>query len=158
MKLIPTAIALASLLAACGSDGEDTVSTMISATEGGTVEVEGTETRLAIPADSLGEDTEVTVAMASIADYEELEGAIDLVIDLSPPTALSASAALTIDTSDMQISTDAYLSVRQYVDGQWLQPELSSAELSSGGVIITKVSLLAPTAVVAAEVVPTSGN
>jgi len=136
-------------LAACGSSGGESATALITASEGGALQIDGTETRVDIPADALAEDTEITISMGHLADFGTAADARDDVLVFSPDgIVLSKPASVTLSPGDPAIEAGQLVSILQYVDGGWYPPEVSSAEVGSGGVVHAAVTLLAPIAIV----------
>jgi hypothetical protein len=142
--------ALAALaLAACSDGGGGGTGTaLISATAGGSVEIEGTSTRLTIPPEALEIDTEVTVQLDGLDAYGELDDGVDDVLVIEPTLILGRPAELLFDVGDA-VDADMALSIRQWSDQAWIQPEISSARIVSGGLVATTLTQLAPPADVA---------
>jgi hypothetical protein len=125
---------------------------LVTAAEGGTVEVSGSETRLVIPPAALTADTEISVSFGRLDDFAPLDNARDRVLVMAPEgTVLSRSASLTFDPGEPALGGFEYVTIRQYVDGGWYPPEQSSAEIGSGGLVAASIDLLAPTALVVLE-------
>jgi len=148
--LFPIALAVA----ACGGAGgdDDSATVLITAAEGGSIEIDGTDTRVVIPADALGEDTEITISMGHLADYGAADDARDGVLVFSPDgIVLSRPAEITLNPGDPAVDGTELVSILQFVDGGWYPPEVSSAAIGSGGLVGASVSVLAPVAVVIKE-------
>jgi hypothetical protein len=142
-----TRLALAlSLLAACGGGGGSTTQ-RIPAAQGGTVSLD--DTRLDIPANALGEDTDVSIEIAALADFGALADARDRVLVIEPAgTTLAVPATITLDPGAPAIEQDQLVSIAQFVDGAWVTVAESGAEVGSGGLVTANIDLFAPTAVV----------
>ncbi len=134
-------------LTACKDNGEPSGNTvLITASQGGTVSMDGDETTLSIPANALAADTEIAVSYGSLADYGALENGLTRVLVLEPGgTALEVPATLLLDPGTT-IGADKVVSVRQWMDGGWYGTQ--QAQVVSGGLVSTTVSYLAPLAVV----------
>ncbi len=147
---------------ACGGSGDDESSGMITVDEGGSIEIEGTDTSIDIPANALGEDTEITISLAELGDFAALESGRNAVLVIAPDgLVLSAPATITIDPGAPAVTGDQLLSIRQFrsgVDGGWVSPELSTAELHSGGLVTASIIQFAPTALVVKDPLVASGT
>src|SRR5687767_3963998 len=98
---------------ACGGDGAGSASMVVTAAEGGTVQVSGEETRLEIPPGALAEDTEIVLSIASLSDYPALEHGRDRVLVIEPDgLVLSAPAELLFDPGAPDIASDDLVSIR----------------------------------------------
>jgi hypothetical protein len=146
-------LALSSLLiiclaAGCGNNTKIAGNAVIiRADEGGTVDMQGDETSLSIPANALSEDTEIGIEYGSLSDYPTLENARQRVLVMTPAgTSLSTPATVLMDPGSPPIGADKVVKVVQYVDGGWYGTQ--SAEVVSGGLVSASVSLLAPLAIV----------
>ena len=147
---------------ACGGSGDDETSDLITVDEGGSIEIEGTETRIDIPANALAEDTEITISLAELSDFAALDDARNTVLVIAPDgLVLSAPATLTLDPGEPAVTGDQLLSIRQFrsgVDGGWVSPEVSAAQLHSGGLVTASIIQFAPTALVVKDPPVASGT
>lgn len=147
--LLTLPLALALGLGACGSDSEkESAASLISASEGGTISLSDS-TRITFPAGAVAEDVEMTMSVADVSDFAALEDARTGVLQFDPEMALENSAEIQWDLSDVDSSSSVH--IMQFVDGQWLRPEVSSVEIGSGGVALASVHQLSPTALVVTE-------
>lgn len=137
-------------MAACGGgSGDDSATSLITASEGGSIEIPGTDTRVDFPADALAEDTEITILLGGLADYGAADDARERVLVFSPDgIALNQPASLKLDPGGAAIEATEQVSILQFVDGGWYPPEVASAEVGSGGLVTASVAVLAPVAVV----------
>ncbi len=169
MHGLTRAISLASLITSfglasgCGGGGDDDSSSMlISADDGGSVQIDGTEVSIEIPANALSEDTEVTLSLARLSDFGPLDDARDKVLVIAPDgLQLFAPATVMLDPGDPAINTDQLLSIKQFtggVDGGWVSPEVSTAELHSGGLVTATIIQFAPVALVVKDPPVASGT
>lgn len=143
---IPLALVLA-LAAACGGDSENAnTSSLISASEGGSLELSGSKTKVIFPAGAVAEDTEITLQLGAVSDFAERKDARAEVLVFAPEMTLASPAQLSLDLSDVDASSRVYLV--QFVDGEWRQPEISAIEIGSGGIAEASFFVLAPTAIV----------
>jgi hypothetical protein len=147
---------------ACGGSGDDESSDLITVDEGGSIEIEGTDTRIDIPANALGEDTEITISLAELGDFAALDNARNSVLVIAPDgLVLSAPATITLDPGEPAVTGDQLLSIRQFrsgVDGGWVSPEVSAAELHSGGLVSASIIQFAPIALVVKDAPVESGT
>ena len=141
-----TSIAFCSiLLLACGSDSPSETTQIISASEGATIDV--ANATIEIPANAVAQDTEVTVTVGSVADYEPLDNARDVVIEFEPFVVLEASASITIDVGSPAPAENEFAFLSQFIDGVWIGVD-SSTVIDSDGNVQSAINRLAPTAVV----------
>lgn len=155
MKRLSPLLACA-LLTACSGDTESvSTSSIISASEGGILDLEGTETKVTFPAGAVTEDVEVSLDMGNLVDYPEHEGALARILVLGPSMPLESPATLNIDLEG-QVDPSDRLHIVQYTDGVWIRPEVGAVEMTSGGIGATTIFRLAPTAVVVESTQPTS--
>jgi hypothetical protein len=125
----------------CGG-GPGSVSTTISAMNGGSVELDGS--RLDIPAAALAADTEISMRLDAFPATPALELAHDEVLVIEPGlTELALPAALTLALAD--ITPDDDVDAYQLIDGGWSR---LAAEVGSDGVVHTSVTGLGTFAVV----------
>jgi len=152
--VLATLITSLAFAAACGGGGgdDDSNTALITADDGGSIQIEGTEVRIDIPANALSEDTEVTLSVAALDDFGPLDDARDAVLVIAPDgLQLSSPATVTLDPGEPAITGDQLLSIRQFtggVDGGWVSPEVSSAALHSGGMVSASIIQFAPVALV----------
>lgn len=136
---IPSALALM-----MGCTEETTGSSLIVATEGGTV-VAGNNT-IEIPPAALATDTEITLRTDSASDYPTLENSNGTVVALLPEgTSLSTSATVTLGADVVNADLEQRVNIYQYLetDGEagWTPVE---AEVRTNGSAVVGVSRLAP--------------
>lgn len=153
MKLRTTVLALLSIaLVACGSDAPDETTEIITVADGATIEV--ANATIEVPANAVSADTEVTVSIGSIADYQQLADARDLVIEFDPPMALESSASIEIDIGDPAPLATDFAQLHQFTDGVWIGVDVSTI-IDEDGRVHSAINLLAPTAVVITTPDPT---
>jgi hypothetical protein len=157
MKQLSPLLACALLTACGGGTDSESTSAIITASEGGTLALEGSETSLTFPAGAVATDIEVSLDMGTLSDYAEHEGALTNIVVLGPSMNLESPASLRIDL-DGQIEPDARLHIVQYTDGVWIRPEVGAIEVGSGGVGVTSIFRLAPTAIVVESVQASTGR
>lgn len=156
MTFLRIALLSSSFLVACGGgNGEDidSVSSIISPTEGGSLSLEGTETGLTIPGGAVEADIEVTLAVGSVDEFASNDNALDTVLVFSPTMSLSKTASITFELAE-DFDFTQRVHIEQFVDGVWIRPELSGLEIGSGGIAFGNVQVLAPTAIVVNAVEP----
>ena len=148
-----TIILASILLVGCGrDDGNQSGSVLIVAAEGGTVQIADNETRLVIPPAALPSDMEISVSFAQVDEFAPLPNGRERALVFEPAgTVLSRSASLVFDPGPPALTGSEAVSLRQYVDGGWYPPELSSAEVGSGGLVAASIDYLVPTAIVVLE-------
>jgi hypothetical protein len=147
-----TGLIAALALAACGgSSGDDSTSEMIEAATGGTIDLDDGSS-VTIPPNALTEDTEVTVSIASLSDYGDLEHGRNKVLSLAPEgLVLEVPASIVLDPGGEALAGDELVDLYQFVDGLWRQPEVSGVEIGSGGTISATVIVFAPTGITVRE-------
>lgn len=146
-----TLIALACVtLLACGGgdDGSDEVTELITADEGGTIDL-GDGTTIEIPANAVSEDVEVTVTVGTLDEFAPLDNARDRVIVFEPYMSLASSASITIDVGDPAPTPNEYAILEQFIDGVWIGVDASTI-IDTDGLVHSAISTLAPTAVIIA--------
>ena len=149
-------IVLFGLVPACsGNDSGDEVgdeaTEVISADTGGTVELGAT--RVQFPANAFSEDTEVSMRIASLDDFEPLENAREIVLVFEPAMALAASAVIEMDPGDPDPGDSGFAFLSQFVDGTWIGVDASTT-VNAEGLIESSIYRLAPTVVVVVPPVP----
>jgi hypothetical protein len=147
--LVPLASALLFTLGACGSDSGESTASLISASEGGTLSLADSSTKITFPAGAVTEDVEISVANARVSDFAALEDARKDVLQFDPEMVLASAATIEWNLSDVESSSRVHL--MQFVDGEWRRPEISGVEIGSGGIAFASVYQLAPTALVVTE-------
>jgi hypothetical protein len=147
--LVPLASALLFTVGACGSDSSESTASLISASEGGTISLSDSSTKITFPAGAVTEDMEITMATASVSDFAALEDARKDVLQFDPEMVLASPAVIEWNLSDVESSSRVHL--MQFVDGDWRRPEISGVEIGSGGIALASVYQVAPTALVVTE-------
>lgn len=144
-------ILLFALLLALPMGCSDAAGNLIQASEGGSVS-SGTHS-VEIPAGSLTEDTEVSIATADITTVGALENARDNILLLEPEgTRLETAATVEIDASFIDADATQQVRIFQFGDGEWIPQE--SSETSGGGRSVS-VTYFAPLAVVVEDAAST---
>lgn len=136
--------AIAASFVACGNP---TSTSLIVATEGGTVEAGTTE--VVIPANALAVDTEITIE-STPADPElpALEGAV-VILRLEPEgTALEIPAAITVTGSEIGAGQTDTIGAWQLLDGVWAPREFS---LGASGDVTLSVNVFSPVGITVRE-------
>ncbi|MBL4634230.1 MAG: hypothetical protein JKY56_10170 [Kofleriaceae bacterium] len=152
MNIINTSIIGLVFLVACGGDDAGGISSTISPTQGGSLQLEGTETGITFPEGAVETEVEVSLSLGSIADFAPRENALNDVLVFSPELLLTASASMTFEIGDSFDSSTQRAHIEQFVDGVWLRPEISSLEVGSGGVAFGSLQSLSPTAIVVTDI------
>lgn len=148
--------AFASLLllvaASVGCVGNAPVTTRVAAAEGGTVTA-STHT-VAIPALALAADTDVTLEIASLADYPALANARPEVLRIQPEgTVLERAATVTIRGSFIDAASASAVSISQLATGDGVRawvPIASTRDAATGDVTVM-VTRFEPLAVVVVD-------
>lgn len=104
-----------------GGCGDTRASSVIVATEGGTVVVDSTQ--VVIPAGSLVADTEVAVMVGGVGELPALEG-LRTVVRLEPEgTALETPASVVVSGDTIAAADGQVVGAWQIVDGGWAPRE-----------------------------------
>jgi hypothetical protein len=140
MKRLSIFFVLAIAAIACGDD-RTVGATVIKATEGGTVRIGSSETRLEVPPNSLGMDTEIVATLDTPASYPAIEGLREVLVLEPAGTALEIPATLVWKPSGDALDGTEELALRELVDGAWAPLDVSVG-VGSGGLATTTVGRL----------------
>jgi hypothetical protein len=135
--------------AACAGSDAESSTTVISASDGGSVQIAGSETRLVIAAGALPVDTEISLEMAATVDFPALEDVVGNVASIEPTLVLQIPATLLVALGD-DVGPSTVLSARQLIEGEWFPAERPQVTIGSGGIASVTLDFLAPVAFVEA--------
>lgn len=140
---------------ACG--GETTsppaqTSELVSAATGGSLTLAGKQTTLEIPANSLAEDTTISIASGDFTNLPQLVSARDEVLTIQPAGLTLELAATVVLGLGAPVQEGESFKVMLLVDGEWQRLEV--ATLVSGGLVSAKTNKLGTLALVVEKETP----
>jgi|GEM_PF-4330061 hypothetical protein len=143
-------------VAACGGEATSPqpaeTSELVSAATGASLTLEGKLTSVNIPANSLAEDTTISIATSSFSDLPELASARDEVLTIQPEGLTLELAATVVLGLGAPVQEGESFKVMLLNDGVWQR--LEGATLMSGGLVSAKTTTLGTLALVVEKQTP----
>lgn len=131
-----------------GSNAEETITgEMIKAKEGGIVVLEGSQSSVNIPAESMAEDTLISLTLTRLDALPALESARAEVLKIEPAgLTLEMPAAVTLEIGEPIKPEEEEISVMMLVKDSW--QALEGAQVVSGGLVSVPITTLGTLALV----------